>query len=158
MITNRTASGRIVASTGRKAKFTISSMEEAAKVKWHCSKCRKRKTAANFYLRPTKYGGKIRRSNVWCKQCHSQHASNDWKVKVTRRWYWINKYKIAKGCSVCGYNNHAVCLDFHHVEQKTDNINSIKSGKLQKLFKEIRKCVLLCANCHRIEHYKKGWR
>ena len=45
-------------------------------------------------------------------------------------------------CSKCGYDNYIGALDFHHLDPAT------KSGKVTTV-EEARKCVLLCANCHR---------
>jgi len=152
MITNRDKAGRIKTSTGVVAKFTVNNLAAAQKVRWSCHRCNKRKRAVDFYLRATRYGNKLRRSTVWCKVCHSAHAVITWRQKSTRRMYWINKYKIAKGCSQCGYNKHAVAIDFHHVGQKDYDLNKIKTHSLIKLFSELRRCILLCANCHRVEH------
>ena len=74
-----------------------------------------------------------------------------------RRLYWLNKYKIAKGCSSCGYNSCAQALDFNHIDPSTKLFNA-SSGRLslslKNFFAEVRKCVLLCANCHREHTYK----
>ena len=46
------------------------------------------------------------------------------------------------------------CLDFHHLRDKEFNIaNEIKNLSIDNLKKEIDKCIVLCANCHRKLHY-----
>ena len=68
----------------------------------------------------------------------------------------VNDYKIKKGCSHCGYNEKAVALDFHH-ENREDKIINVSSHwktswvQFEKMKKEMEKCIILCANCHRIE-------
>jgi len=68
----------------------------------------------------------------------------------------INRYKIFKKCNSCGYNKNPYALQFHHVNKK-DKINDVSSiwrtsyvqwGKIKT---EMRKCIVLCANCHSIE-------
>lgn len=57
-------------------------------------------------------------------------------------------------CKECN-NDDIRCLDFHHVDSKskdfaiTDRINHLS---LERLLLETRKCILLCANCHRKHH------
>ena len=68
----------------------------------------------------------------------------------------VNNYKIKKGCACCGYNKKAIGLDFHHLDKtlKTINISSYwKTSwkQFEKMKKEMEKCIILCANCHRIE-------
>ena len=68
---------------------------------------------------------------------------------------WFNSYKRGLKCEKCGFN-HPAALDFHHSnpEEKEFNISTLKHiGSKEKLIKEIEKCVVLCANCHRIHHY-----
>jgi 5-methylcytosine-specific restriction endonuclease McrA len=60
------------------------------------------------------------------------------------------------GCSYCDEKDPA-CLDFHHV---AEDEKEMAIGKMithghgkEKLSEEIEKCAVLCANCHRKEHY-----
>ena len=60
------------------------------------------------------------------------------------------EYKGGK-CIKCGYDKNIAALDFHHRDPKkkkfrlgTDAITDWKTRK-----KELDKCDLLCANCHR---------
>lgn len=67
----------------------------------------------------------------------------------------IDKIKSEKGCHKCDEND-PVCLDFHHKnEDKEFNIGNALNGRkaLNKVRKEIQKCIILCANCHRKLHY-----
>lgn len=70
---------------------------------------------------------------------------------------FVNAYKKENGCSNCGYNNHACALDFHHVKIKNENINKLvrNCNSIEGIKEEIKKCIVLCSNCHRVEHYKK---
>lgn len=65
------------------------------------------------------------------------------------------EYKGSK-CSICNYNKCVAALEFHH----TDNNKEFGIGakgytfSWEKVKKELDKCMLLCANCHRELHYK----
>lgn len=55
------------------------------------------------------------------------------------------------GCSKCDETDHA-CLDFHHINP-ANKLFSISRGRArelaaQKIADEIKKCVILCKNCH----------
>lgn len=68
---------------------------------------------------------------------------------------WFNLYKKNLKCEKCGFN-HPAALDFHHTNpsEKEFSISQLKHfGSKEKLMKELEKCVVLCANCHRIHHY-----
>jgi len=70
-------------------------------------------------------------------------------VKEIRTWYYELKSKLK--CSNCSENN-PYCLDFHHVnpELKEFTISQkITRKNKQQILEEIRKCIVLCANCHR---------
>ena len=59
-------------------------------------------------------------------------------------------------CEKCGYDKNIASFEFHHLDpnEKEFNIDVRKfsNTKLTDLQKELDKCVLLCANCHREEH------
>ncbi|MCK9595957.1 hypothetical protein M0R19_02110 [Candidatus Pacearchaeota archaeon] len=58
-------------------------------------------------------------------------------------------------CSICGYNKCINALDFHHKGDKEKEITIlIKNDSREKILKETKKCILLCANCHREVHHK----
>jgi 5-methylcytosine-specific restriction endonuclease McrA len=74
------------------------------------------------------------------------------RFKRLRRKYWLNKYKMQKGCIRCGYNASPYALDFDHIEPSSKILSPSRMFlyTLKKLMDEIRKCQLLCRNCHGI--------
>jgi len=58
------------------------------------------------------------------------------------------EYKGGK-CVGCGYDKCVRALQFHHLNpnEKEFGIGS-KSVSLEKLKKEVDKCILVCSNCH----------
>ena len=63
------------------------------------------------------------------------------------------EYKGGK-CKYCGYNKCTQALDFHHIDpgEKDFTISNYQYLKWETLLKEVDKCVLVCANCHREIH------
>jgi len=63
-----------------------------------------------------------------------------------------------KPCVDCGGKFPPVCMDFHHMGVKLFSIGqSLSHSSWQALLKETEKCILLCANCHRIRtHIQKS--
>jgi hypothetical protein len=58
-------------------------------------------------------------------------------------------------CSVCKGKFPLAVYDFHHLENKKDDIASMFNySSEEKIAEEVKKCILLCANCHRITHAK----
>lgn len=59
-------------------------------------------------------------------------------------------------CTRCGFQGHQSAFDFHHADGDKDfNIGDVANKSWKVLKKELAKCELLCANCHRIEHSKR---
>jgi hypothetical protein len=73
--------------------------------------------------------------------------------RIAERTAYVNEYKVAHGCQVCGYNANPVAMDFHHTGEKVKIVAVLKHGTMEKLMAEISKCEVLCANCHRILHH-----
>jgi 5-methylcytosine-specific restriction endonuclease McrA len=72
----------------------------------------------------------------------------------------ILQYLIEHPCIKCGESDPIV-LDFDHLRDKTKSISRYISGHTgwKRISKEIEKCQVLCANCHRRKtyHEKKCW-
>jgi hypothetical protein len=53
-------------------------------------------------------------------------------------------------CTVCGYDRCIINLGFHHVnpEEKSFALSMNTTKSLTAYLEELKKCVLLCANCH----------
>lgn len=74
---------------------------------------------------------------------------------VAKRRRKIKELAIAyKGgkCEVCGYSKYQGALDLHHVNPKVKEFGIGDKGytrSWEKVKKELDKCILVCANCHR---------
>jgi len=75
----------------------------------------------------------------------------DKKKRFKEEWY---AFKGTLKCTKCGFS-HIAALDFHHEDpsKKEGNIHRfVSNGQFKKVYEEIKKCIVLCANCHRIHH------
>lgn len=62
------------------------------------------------------------------------------------------EYKGGK-CSKCGYSKCQEALDFHHIGGKDFGISDGGiTRSWEKTRRELEKCILICANCHRELH------
>jgi hypothetical protein len=80
-------------------------------------------------------------------------------ARTIRNRVWLNQYKVEQGCVYCGYNSHPSALQLDHIDPetkyKTKNGKRLNPGELVRysqaiLFAEVRKCRVLCANCHAV--------
>jgi len=73
---------------------------------------------------------------------------------LKKKLKFMQRYKLFVGCAFCGYKKHPTALDFDHINpnEKLGTISKAYKGWGWKRLKdEIRKCQVLCANCHRIK-------
>lgn len=62
-------------------------------------------------------------------------------------------------CEKCGYNKNIGALEFHHKDPSTKKFQldarHIANRSKEQILEEFDKCLVLCSNCHREEHYKQ---
>jgi arsenate reductase-like glutaredoxin family protein len=66
------------------------------------------------------------------------------------------EYKGGK-CERCGYDKCITALEFHHLDpdEKEFGVGNFEVLSFGKCKKEVDKCILVCANCHREIHYEE---
>ena len=80
------------------------------------------------------------------------------KQAVVRRRQKIRQLAIeykSSRCSICGYNKCLKALEFHHLDSSKKDFGISAKGYTRSwevIKKELDKCILLCANCHREVH------
>lgn len=84
--------------------------------------------------------------------------SNTTKRRTVETMLFLHAVKSAVGCQVCGERD-PYCVDFHHIDPASKHFaisaratRSVVNPK--KIIDEIKKCVCLCANCHRKHHHR----
>jgi hypothetical protein len=81
------------------------------------------------------------------------------KTDVERRAeirQWFHELKAELSCEECGISHPAV-IEFHHRDPATKrhNVSQMVNQTLntQAIKREIAKCAVLCANCHKMFHF-----
>ena len=95
----------------------------------------------------------------WIRNNQEQKEKNKLNVrkrkKIIAERMYNHKLEIGK-CNSCNTYDHPSCLDFHHLgeDEKKDSIAKLVGGgyKWEKIEEEMKKCILLCASCHRKIH------
>lgn len=124
-----------------------------------CPRCKEIKPAIMFNTRKRPYGITLR---AWCLKCTKKYQAEKYKEQkedikkyMSTLYKYVNNLKRKSGCLYCDEND-PVCLVFHHrnSEEKEMAISRAIASKwkLERLQKEINKCDILCANCHRKLH------
>lgn len=91
----------------------------------------------------------------YCYECSPKNRGNDYTVLYHAMKHKAIELKGGK-CERCGYNKIEDVLEFHHINPKEKTMSlSERSGSTEwdKFLEETKKCILLCANCHREIHY-----
>ena len=127
-----------------------------------CSKCNIIQSVDNFYFQ-----NKVKNErHSQCKTCSEQSRKNKEHYLKYREKY-IERNNIRKGrvknfnmialneylkthpCVVCGENDPLV-LEFDHLDNQKYNVSKMRqSYNWETILKEISKCQVLCANCHK---------
>jgi hypothetical protein len=90
------------------------------------------------------------------KKKKREQARNSRKRAIRRNKKYVENYKIAHPCS-CG-EKVPCCLSFHHNNgDKTGTISDMvnRGYSIKRIQSEIRKCDVLCLNCHTKLHNMK---
>jgi len=110
-----------------------------------CSNCGCEKNGSEFYYKKTE-----ERFNSWCKACLYEFQRKRWisrKIKAVEM--------MGNKCCRCGYDKNIAVLDFHHVNPNTKEMSwtKLRLQKWSRIVEELKKCILVCSNCHGEIHY-----
>ena len=129
-----------------------------------CIKCNIEKPLDQYYIRNKDSNNPIIPNtckNCECKSGRKNYLKNREKVikrikkRITKFASIINKYKSIKGCVSC-LEKDPCCLDLHHLKDKHFSVSrGIKKSSWLKIKQEVKKCIVICANCHRKYHAGK---
>ena len=124
-----------------------------------CSRCNQEKAPEAFGWRSLK--NQTRHS--WCKVCRKAYDADSWrngsKKKTTlakraevveRNQEYIKSILINSSCVDCKVSDPRV-LQFDHIKgEKKYNVSAMFDFSLELIKDEIKKCEIVCANCHQI--------
>lgn len=132
-----------------------------------CKSCNKIKELSDFNknkIKPDGLQGQCREcSNNNCKYHYNNNKKDYTSRNRDTRWkkrILLGQYLSNKKCKDCGTDDIRV-LEFDHLKDKKFNISgSVYKYTWKKILKEIEKCDIVCANCHRIRTYSRSvsWR
>ena len=130
-----------------------------------CYKCKKNLPIKSFSKNKSKADG----HQGMCKECykktlkiyykeHQEHYKEQNKERRKRIKEWVKNLKKKLKCNRCNEDDYR-CLQFHHTNGEEKDIiiaDATRMGySIERIKKEIKKCEVLCANCHAKEHYKE---
>lgn len=90
--------------------------------------------------------------SITCKNAAHQSYDAQKKRGLQRKIYFVTE--LGGKCTECGYQKNLAGLAFHHLHGKEFqlDVRSLSNRKLNAILAELRKCVLLCHNCHAEVH------
>ena len=138
-----------------------------------CSKCNEDKSVEDFYFKNKKLNKRNNRCKVCCEGSrrskeHYKKYKDEYKVRnKARKVRLLNEntahlleYLKDHHCVDCGESNPIV-MEFDHLdptEKKFGISNMMRDYIWVQILKEVDKCEVVCANCHRIRTAKQfGW-
>jgi predicted HNH restriction endonuclease len=94
----------------------------------------------------------------WYEKNKRRHKNTS-NANRRRKRTEFNTYKTTLACVICGVKHPAV-IDFHHVVRtnKKNVSKLVRNNAFSQLRKELKKCIPLCSNCHRILHYEETFK
>ncbi len=112
-----------------------------------CGKCKQKKSIKDFHWKKTE-----NRANSWCKECVYQRQRLRWTERKIRA-----VALFGSKCCQCGYDKNLGALSFHHKNPSDKDYEWRKIRQLPwpELIIELKKCILVCSNCHAEIHYPR---
>jgi len=124
----------------------------------NCNKC-----SVNLIIGSNMTEGRYKSHSWLCTPCENARMR---LLQASKREF-VAKYKMSIGCECCGWNGHPAALDLAHINADEKAVSGYgnnrsaykQSWSIAKIEKELVKCRVLCANCHRIETaIENGWK
>jgi hypothetical protein len=115
-----------------------------------CCGCNDIKLLTEFYVTKGKEKGQSH-----CKKCFNKYCVDRWVQKKIDAIL----YKGGR-CIDCNLQYPELpypVFEFHHLDPNKKDVSwtKLRLRSKEKIHKELDKCVLLCANCHRIRHHEE---
>ena len=113
-----------------------------------CTDCRELKPLTDFYKSASHSFGVM----CYCKACFNKRAIQRWIKRKTDAIMY--KGAQCQRCKLHLNDSHYAVFEFHHASPKAkeNDWSKLRLKSWTAIKKELDKCMLLCANCHRIIH------
>lgn len=132
-----------------------------------CSKCKQIKSLSEFNKRKISKDGLQHHCRSCEKENHKKHYANNKSTYLARARAntkrYVQEYREWRKtlvCECCGEDDE-VCIDLHHLDptKKDFNVSTVgQSSGLASILEEVKKCAVVCSNCHRkIHKYGNEW-
>lgn len=96
-----------------------------------------------------------------CKEKARAKRVRDTNPDFNKEKYQVRKKSleaviVKDKCAHCG-NDDSRVLEYHHLDPGTKlfDLSKWTAHSRKEIIAEIAKCIVLCANCHRIAHHKE---
>lgn len=133
-----------------------------------CSKCHLEKTEAEFSRRGKGF-------KTYCKVCQAAKAKEYYEANKPKRLQQIaanvkrfranlkaeiDEVKASTPCTDCGRCYPPYVMEYDHLPgfEKVNNVSTLigqTNIKKSRIYDEIGKCELVCANCHRVRTHNR---
>jgi hypothetical protein len=112
-----------------------------------CPRCQQLRPLSEYYYKPKR----INKSLTYCKQCHNRYTTDRFRARKRQAVAYLGGK-----CADCGITFPYYVYEFHHLDptQKDVQFNTLRRRSWERIKAELAKCVLLCANCHRVRHWQ----
>ena len=105
----------------------------------------------------------------WCKVCQREYNRKHYQnkkqkpdsriIENKRMRRKANREKLheikAAPCTDCGVTYIPAVMEYDHLSDKIKNIADLMDYSWDYICKEIEKCELVCANCHRVRTWNR---
>ena len=122
-----------------------------------CTECKRLRKIEDFPFtyHKLKDGSRSNRRQPYCKPCLYKRQG-EWSAK---KFSGLKKKVVelyGNKCAHCEKQYPLPAYDFHHVDPTKREYGWFQMARLpwSKALLELEKCILLCANCHRVHHWK----
>lgn len=111
--------------------------------------------ARKRYKEDEEYRIKIRARNNNYYHSHKEQWQKAQERRLAKRRAILEGAGLITDCVICGFpKEKKAAIDFHHIDPLTKgrDIADFRCISSEEYIEEARKCVCLCANCHRLYH------
>ena len=127
-----------------------------------CTKCNIKKSIDSFSIRTKAKDGR----QSYCKTCAVEIRMKAYHENIEKESEYrknikklnqhnIRSYKESNPCTDCNTHYPYYVMDFDHISNKKYNVSQMLTLSWDTILKEISKCEIVCANCHRKRTYKR---